>query len=116
MTRDEWQRVKQVAAEALDVEPSDRSAYVVAACRGDVDLEREVASLLASAESADQLFEGPLSLPAAATLQGGRLALERNDYDAALREFTEAAQGGNADAQYELFQRLRKHLKKIIWR
>ena len=66
MTRDEWQRVKQVAAGALDVEPSDRSAYVVAACSGDVDLEREVASLLASAESADQLFEGPLSLPAAA--------------------------------------------------
>jgi len=40
--------------------------------------------------------------PAYATLQGGRAALDRNDYDSAQREFTEAAQGGNADAQYEL--------------
>ena len=40
--------------------------------------------------------------PANATVQGGQLALERFDYDAALREFTAAAQAGNAEGQYEL--------------
>ena len=43
-----------------------------------------------------------MAQPASATLQGGRTALERNDYESALREFQEAAQAGNSDAQYEL--------------
>ena len=37
-----------------------------------------------------------------ASVPAGQLALERNDYDAALREFTAAAQAGNAEGQYEL--------------
>ena len=66
MTRDEWQRVKQIAAAALDVHEHERAAYIAAACTGDDNLEREVVSLLASAECADQLFEGPIALTAAA--------------------------------------------------
>lgn len=62
MTREEWQRVKQVAAAALDLPADSRHAYLLAACSGDPALEREVSSLLDSAARAELLFEGPLSL------------------------------------------------------
>ena len=57
MTRTEWQRVKRVSAEALQMPVANRDAYVVHACGGDPDLEREVRSLLASADLASDLFE-----------------------------------------------------------
>jgi eukaryotic-like serine/threonine-protein kinase len=66
MTRDQWQRVKQVAARALDVDAPERLVYVADVCRDDRELEGEVLSLLASAERADHLFEGPISLTPAA--------------------------------------------------
>jgi non-specific serine/threonine protein kinase/serine/threonine-protein kinase len=60
MTREEWRRVKQVTAAALDEPETDRSSYVTRACGGDVPLEREVRSLLSSAISATPLFETPV--------------------------------------------------------
>jgi hypothetical protein len=67
MTRDQWQRVKGVAAAALDLPHTDRRAYVAGACAGDETFAREVFSLLTSAVSAEGLFESPVSLtPAAA--------------------------------------------------
>src|SRR5688500_12111520 len=62
MTRDEWQRVKQVTAAALDLPADARPAFVVGACAGDEAFEREVVSLLESAALAEPLFEGALSL------------------------------------------------------
>jgi non-specific serine/threonine protein kinase/serine/threonine-protein kinase len=62
MTRDQWQRVKQVAAAALDLPTDARQAYIIGACAGDEACEREVVSLLESAALAEPLFEGALSL------------------------------------------------------
>src|SRR5688500_7631457 len=73
MTRDQWQRVKHVAAAALDLPDAARRAYVVDACGGDEAFEREVVSLLSSAVSAENLFEMPISLtPAAVAALDGR--------------------------------------------
>jgi non-specific serine/threonine protein kinase/serine/threonine-protein kinase len=68
----EWPRVKQIAGDALDLPIAERDAFVRAASAADAALEREVRSLVASAEAAADLYETPaLALPA------GAVALER---------------------------------------
>ena len=57
MTRTEWQRVKKVSAEALQMPVAERDEYIVRACGGDPELEREARSLVTSAELASDLFE-----------------------------------------------------------
>ena len=59
MTPDAWQRIKSIAASALEVEAADRTAYVERACAGDARLRDEVLSLLASADAATPMFEIP---------------------------------------------------------
>src|SRR6266550_7912753 len=66
MTRDEWLRVKQITAAALEEPEAARAAFVAHACGGDEPLEREVRSLLASAISASPLFETPVFATATA--------------------------------------------------
>jgi TolB-like protein/Flp pilus assembly protein TadD len=66
MTRDEWLRIKEIAASALEQPPSVRAAYVAKHCRGDAALLREVESLVASATDAEDLFEKPSMLMAGA--------------------------------------------------
>src|SRR5258707_3476018 len=64
-----WRQVESLFQEALQRDPAERDAYVRDACRGDVGLQREVASLLANhhegtdfapwaAAAAAQLIEG----------------------------------------------------------
>src|SRR5512132_432579 len=60
MTREEWLRVKQITAAALEEPDAGRASYVATACGGDEPLEREVRSLLSSAISATPLFETPV--------------------------------------------------------
>jgi len=60
MTREEWLRVKQITAAALEEPETGRATYVASACGGDEPLEREVRSLLSSAISATPLFETPV--------------------------------------------------------
>jgi Tol biopolymer transport system component/predicted Ser/Thr protein kinase len=43
-----WRDVEEIFQKALQHAPADRDAYVREACRGDVELQREVASLLAN--------------------------------------------------------------------
>jgi hypothetical protein len=59
MTRDEWVRVKQIAAEALARPEGDREGYVAAQCGQDGLLCREVQSLLDSVAKATNLYESP---------------------------------------------------------
>jgi len=54
-----WQRIKRIASDALDLDESARSAYVVTSCGGDAELADEVRSLLASAVAATPYFETP---------------------------------------------------------
>jgi serine/threonine protein kinase/tetratricopeptide (TPR) repeat protein len=68
-----WQQVEQLYHSALEKEASERSAYLAAACAGDEGLRREVESLLAHEDSAQNFIESP-ALDVAAKL----LAKEQN--------------------------------------
>ena len=63
MTRDEWERVKDVVAGALSQPESGRRAYVAEQCGSDGAIRQQVESLLAAATAAAELYEsGVLSV------------------------------------------------------
>src|ERR1700751_3833897 len=63
MTRDEWRRVKEIAAGALEGPPSSRAAYLARQCAvEDEALRREVESLVDAAVKATDLYESPTIL------------------------------------------------------
>ena len=73
MKSGDWQQIEEIFQEALQRDPAQREAYLREACRGDSDLRREVASLLANhqeasdfkpwaAAAAAQLIDQPVSL------------------------------------------------------
>ncbi|MFN7931450.1 MAG: serine/threonine-protein kinase [Blastocatellia bacterium] len=55
---DEWQRIEQVFQAALELQPSERSAYLVQACAGNEALRHEVESLLVYQGAAGALIGG----------------------------------------------------------
>ncbi len=54
-----WERIKHVFGAALERQPSDRAAFLDAACAGAPDLRREVDSLLAAHQASDSFLETP---------------------------------------------------------
>jgi non-specific serine/threonine protein kinase/serine/threonine-protein kinase len=61
MTREEWQRVKEILHKALDQPRSLRAAFLDSACNGDLTLRGEVESLLASHDEAGTFIEEPVA-------------------------------------------------------
>lgn len=59
MTPERWQQIKAVLASALELQSSQRMAYVLEACAGDEALRREVESLLAHGEKTTNFLEAP---------------------------------------------------------
>jgi len=59
MEREHWQKVDQLCHSALQVDESQRSAYIEEACSGDESLRQEVESLLAHARR-DSFLAGRL--------------------------------------------------------
>jgi len=58
----QWQKIKQIVGDAIEREPTLRSAFVDAACGEDVELRAEVASLLGAYDHAEGLSEPIFSL------------------------------------------------------
>jgi hypothetical protein len=58
-TPERWRAVEAVLQGALACEPALRDAFVAQACAGDEELQREVASLLAAHDRADEFLEQP---------------------------------------------------------
>ena len=56
-----WRRIEEVFHQATDLSPAERAQFLAAACAGDNDLQREVESLLANDDSADNLVETAVS-------------------------------------------------------
>jgi serine/threonine protein kinase len=56
---DRWAQVKQILHDASDLPVAERSRFVALACEGDTELMREVESLLASFDAADDFLEQP---------------------------------------------------------
>jgi non-specific serine/threonine protein kinase/serine/threonine-protein kinase len=67
MISDRWQQIKTVFHAALEREPGEREAFLDQACHDDVELRREVESLLASHDEASGFIEMP-ALAVAPTL------------------------------------------------
>src|SRR5689334_12040309 len=57
MTREVWQRVKDILNEALDTPADARAAFLERACNGDAAIRAEVESLLASHIEAGDFIE-----------------------------------------------------------
>jgi tRNA A-37 threonylcarbamoyl transferase component Bud32 len=89
MTVPHWERVKTLFAEAMELEPGERAAFVDRLDELDASLRDEVASLLAVADGSD-------SFPAA------RAAIARTAGDAAFQAMLTAALG----QQYEILRPL----------
>ena len=60
MIPDRWESVSRLVAEALELEPEQRCAFLDAACEGDVTLRNEIDSLVAAAESGSSFIDRPL--------------------------------------------------------
>src|SRR5580765_6503659 len=56
---DHWTTVKRIHQSALDIDPSERSAFVDESCGGDETMRGEVQSLLAYASEAEAFLEQP---------------------------------------------------------
>ena len=56
---DHWTTVKRIHQSALDVDPSERAAFLDESCGGDEGLRREVESLLTYASEAESFLERP---------------------------------------------------------
>ena len=63
MTSQNWKAIKSIAIEAWELAPADRVAYITSACADDEALCREVLSLVASMEAAEDRFETPFPVP-----------------------------------------------------
>ena len=59
MTREEWQQIKAILHNALEVPRAERAAYLDGACNGNTQLRAEVESLLASHDEAGTFFDPP---------------------------------------------------------
>jgi len=59
MTPERWQRIKPLLQSALERDPEERSAFLLAECAGDEALRKEVQSLIISHEQADKFIESP---------------------------------------------------------
>ena len=68
MTVADWQRVKTIFNMAVDLAAEERTAYLHEVCDGDVALQGEVESLLASHEVADGFLENTAVVQAARLL------------------------------------------------
>jgi serine/threonine protein kinase len=66
---DHWTTVKRIHQSALDIDPSERAAFVDESCGGDEALRREVESLLTYAAEAESFLERP-AVDIAATAPG----------------------------------------------
>jgi len=68
---EEWARVREILAKALELPLAERTRWLDEACAGDSDLRREVESLL---EASDQtaFLDHPPMMPAAPGLEPGR--------------------------------------------
>lgn len=60
MTPEDWQRVKELCALALEHLPEQRTAFLADACGDDESIRREVEALIAHATASEGIFETPL--------------------------------------------------------
>jgi len=70
MTSDRWEEINRLYSAAVDLEEKERPTFLEKACDGDQELRREVESLLAYDQQAQQLLDRPAMQMAAEKLAG----------------------------------------------
>lgn len=60
MTPERWQHIEEIFQTALDLEPGERERFVTDACTGDVELQREVETLLTQYADAGEFIDNPV--------------------------------------------------------
>jgi serine/threonine protein kinase len=70
MTPERWRQIERIYQQALDSDPSSRSAFLDGACGADGALRREVVSLLQAHDTDDPFLESPALELAARSLAG----------------------------------------------
>jgi hypothetical protein len=70
MTPERWQEIERIYQAALDSDPSARSEFLDQTCHGDVELRREVVSLLEANKTEHCFLESPALDLAARALAG----------------------------------------------
>ncbi len=58
-----WREAKRILDEALERPTSERPVFIAAACGGDEELRRDVASLAAAADDEDNILDAPVPVP-----------------------------------------------------
>ena len=61
MEPERWQKIEQLYHSSLELELSQRAAFIEQACAGDQSLIEDVRSLLAQAEGRESFLEAPLA-------------------------------------------------------
>ena len=59
MTSERWEQINRIYDAALEVAEAEREAFVREACQGDEELRREVESLVAYDQQAQQFIDRP---------------------------------------------------------
>jgi Tol biopolymer transport system component/serine/threonine protein kinase len=77
MTPERWRRIKQILADALELETRLQRSHVAAACGGDAELRAEVESLLDAHYEAGDLMEAPALERDASVVEKGAAQLLR---------------------------------------
>jgi serine/threonine protein kinase/WD40 repeat protein len=60
MTPEQWEKVTEIYHAATELKPGELDSFLNAACEGDGDLRREVESLLAAGDAAENFISGPV--------------------------------------------------------
>jgi serine/threonine protein kinase len=74
MTPERWQKIEGLLHDALGRTPAERGAFLDEACGADEAMRKEVESLLASSDEADEFLKSPVIEDAAALLGDSRQA------------------------------------------
>ena len=69
-TKQEWERIKELFAAALERDPGQRNAFLEEACGEDVSLRQEVQSLLEAHDSGSNLWRQPFQPRSLETIEG----------------------------------------------
>src|ERR1700674_2469739 len=78
MNPDEWNKVKAILADCLELEPDQRNAHLDQSCSGNPDLRLEVETLLESySKAGDEFLENSIQEKPEEKLTGRQIGLYR---------------------------------------